>query len=235
MEQKKRFSLRTAVTLTAICVLMPLALFLCFGLGEKNDRLASVLILVLTMLPFFFLFEHRRPQARKLVVLAVMCALSVASRVAFSMLDFFKPTTAIIMIAGIAFGAEEGFLTGAVSALVSNLFFGQGPWTPWQMFAYGMAGFLAGALLHSGPIPKKPLPMAIFGAAAILLIVGPLLDTCSVFTMLSKITPKAVGAVYLAGLPINAIHAVCAFVTLLLIGKPLLGKLERVQRKYGME
>ena len=235
MERKNRLSIRTAAMPAAVCILMPATLFLCFGLGEKHYRLASVLILVLTMLPFFFLFEHRRPQARKLVVLAVMCALSVASRVAFSMLDFFKPTTAIIMIAGIAFGTEEGFLTGAVSALVSNLFFGQGPWTPWQMFAYGVAGFLAGLLIRNGRIPKKPLPMAIFGGVSVLMIVGPLLDTCSVFTMLSHITPKAVFSVYSAGLPINAIHAACTFVTLLLIGRPLLDKLERVQRKYGME
>lgn len=139
--------------------------------------LASVLIILYTMVPFFLVFEHRKPQARELVVLAVLCAIAVASRAAFKMIDHFKPMTAIIMISGMAFGPEAGFLVGAVSGFSSNFLFGHGPWTPWQMFAFGTAGFLAGALYRLGWLSKKRLPLSLFGFFAVLLLVGPLLDT----------------------------------------------------------
>lgn len=125
--------------------------------------LASVLIILYTMVPFFLVFEHRKPQARELVVLAVLCAIAVASRAAFKMIDHFKPMTAIIMISGMAFGPEAGFLVGAVSGFSSNFLFGHGPWTPWQMFAFGTAGFLAGALYRLGWLSKKRLPLSLFG------------------------------------------------------------------------
>lgn len=93
------------------------------------------------------------------------------------MIDHFKPMTAIIMISGMAFGPEAGFLVGAVSGFSSNFLFGHGPWTPWQMFAFGTAGFLAGALYRLGWLSKKRLPLSLFGFFAVLLLVGPLLDT----------------------------------------------------------
>ena len=84
------------------------------------------------------IFEDRKPQAREVLLIAVMAAIAVVGRMAFFMLPQFKPVTAIVIITGISLGAEAGFLTGAVAGFVSNFFFGQGPWTPWQMFAFGI-------------------------------------------------------------------------------------------------
>lgn len=94
----------------------------------------------------FLVFEGRHPKARELVIISVLCAIAVAGRLAFTMLPQFKPVVAIVIISGVAFGGESGFLVGAVSMLVSNLMFGQGPWTPWQMFAAGIIGFIGGIL-----------------------------------------------------------------------------------------
>jgi hypothetical protein len=93
-------------------------------------------------------FEGRRPRAREIVVLAVMTALAVVGRAAFFMLPQFKPVAAIIIIAGVALGAESGFLVGVLTAFVSNFMFGQGPWTPFQMLAFGLIGLLAGLLFY---------------------------------------------------------------------------------------
>ncbi len=93
------------------------------------------------MLPFFARFEGRRPQARELVLLAVMTAFAVAGRVAFYWAPQFKPVCAIVILTAVAFNAEAGFITGAAAGLISNMFFGQGPWTPWQMFGFGLVGF----------------------------------------------------------------------------------------------
>ena len=110
--------------------------------------LVALLIIVGTMIPFFAVFERRRSQARELVVLATLSALAVAGRVAFFFLPQFKPVCAIVVIAGACFGGESGFLVGAVAGFVSNFFFGQGPYTPWQMFCFGIVGFVAGLLFH---------------------------------------------------------------------------------------
>lgn len=225
-------------SLLVIFLLIPATLFLGTQLTGRAYYLTSTLIIIETMLPFFFAFETRKPQARELVTIAVMCALAVAARVLVQ-IPAFKPILGIIMISGIALGAEAGFLTGAVSAFASNFFFSQGPWTPWQMMAYGVAGFLSGLLFHKKrPFADKPwlssAVLAVYGFFAIVCIVGPLLDTCSVFTVGARITGKFVLAVYSAGLIPNLIHGAATAVTMFLVSRPLLGKLDRLRIKYGM-
>ena len=130
-------------TLIVFFVLIPLTLIVGSRLSGRAFYVTSTLVIVELLIPFFLAFEGRRPQARELVVLAVMCALAVAGRVAIP-IPSFKAIFGIIMIAGIAFGPESGFLVGAISALASNFFYSQGPYTPWQMMAYGAGGMLIG-------------------------------------------------------------------------------------------
>jgi len=223
----------TRLSFLALLVLIPATLYLGTHLKGRWYYLTSTLVILETMLPFFFVFEKRKPQAREIVTIAVMCALAVVSRMVI-LIPNFKPTTAIIMITGIALGAEAGFMTGTITAFASNFFFSQGPWTPWQMMAYGFGGFLAGLLFHSREERCKPLTLAVFGFFAIFLAVGPLLDCSSIFSMGARITTKYVLAVFTAGLPNNLIHAAACAVTMLVFSKPLLGKLNRLKVKYGM-
>ena len=129
---------------------------------------------------------------------------------------------------------------GAISLLVSDFVFGQGPWTPWQMLAYGIAGFVAGFLAERGVIPRSDLSnraktlLSLAGAAFVVVVVGPILDTCSLFTMVSAITPESALAIYASGLPVNAVQATATAITLFILANPLLGKLERVRVKYGL-
>ncbi len=233
MEQTKKLPKRTWLTFLVVFLLIPAVIMADHLMGGKNYYIVGVAVIVLTMVPFFLVFEQRRPQARELVTLAVLCALAVASR-AVVMVPHFKPMMGIVMIAAIAYGPEAGFLVGAMSGFASNFIFGHGPWTPWQMFAFGMGGFLAGSIYRLHLLPKKKLPMAVMGAVLIVLIVGPLLDTCSVFTMTSVITKESAGAIYLSGLPVNLVHAAATFLTLFFFGLPLLEKLDRIKVKYGM-
>ena len=130
-----------------ILLLIPLTIFLGSKLPGRSYYLTSTMILLEIMLPFFLAFEGRKPQARELVVIAVLCALAIAGRVVIPIPNF-KATYAIIMLSAVAFGPESGFLIGAMTALVSNFFFGQGPHTPWQMMAYGIAGLVVGLAHH---------------------------------------------------------------------------------------
>lgn len=222
------------LSLLMVCVLIPATLLLGSNLPGRSYYLISTLIIMETMLPFFLLFESRKPQARELVTIAVLCALATVSRVAFAFLPSFKPITGIVMIAGIAFGAEAGFLTGAISAFASNFFYTQGAWSPWQMMAYGFGGFLAGLLFHKRKLANHPVILAIFGFVTIVIAVGPILDLCSVFTVLTNITMESFGLVLLRGVPANVTHGVSCAATMLLFSRPLLEKLNRLKIKYGM-
>lgn len=224
----------TLFSVLTIFVLIPLTLFLGSNMKGRWHYLTSTLIILETMLPFFFLFESRKPQARELVTIAVMCALAAASRVAFTFLPSFKPITAIVMVTGIAFGPEAGFLTGAISAFASNFFFSQGPWTPWQMLSYGLGGFVAGLVFAKRPGLRSPAVLAAFGFVMVMVLVGPILDLCTVFTTLTRFTWRSVLMVLGSGLAMNVTHAISCAVTMLLFGRPLLAKLDRLKRKYGM-
>lgn len=231
--------LRKLLVSLLLLAALPLLVFFC----TRSDRpylITTSVGFVLILAAFFLHFEHRKPQARELVVLAVLSAIAVASRALFQMIPFFKPMLGIIMLSGIAFGPEAGFLVGAVSLFASNFIFGQGSWTPWQMFAYGLGGYLAGLLARIHVLSAEPdklpvlLRMALVGFLLVVLLIGPLLDTNSLVTMVSDITPESAASIYLSGLPVNLIHGTATALTLLIIGKPLLEKLHRIQRKYGM-
>jgi energy-coupling factor transport system substrate-specific component len=170
-----------------------------------------------------------------LVVIAVMAALAVAGRVAIPVPNF-KAITGIVMIAGMAFGPQAGFMTGAISAFASNFFYSQGPWTPWQMLAYGVGGLLAGLCFqnHLHNSWKNTLVRTLFAFFAVLIMVGPLLDACTIFTTGAKISWRFAIAVLAAGAPHNVIHALSCAATVFLLERPLLTKLNRLKTKYGM-
>lgn len=224
----------TVLSLIVLFLFLPATLYLGTKLTGRAYYFTGTLIIIEALLPFFFLFEGRKPQARELCLLAVLCALAVASRGLLAWLPHFKMIVGIIMISGIAFGSIPGFLVGAVSAFASNFLFGQGPWTPWQMMAYGISGFLAGILFRKNLIPKTPFSMGVTGFFTVFLIIGPLLDCSTLFTVTTVFSLKTVLAVFGAGVPANLLHALSTALTLSLLGKPMLSKLERIARKYGM-
>jgi energy-coupling factor transporter ATP-binding protein EcfA2 len=141
---KRRLPASTVAALFALTLAIPLTI--AFGLTFLEDRayyFISLLVLLEAAGPFLLLFEKRRLRARELVVIAVLCALAVGGRAAFFMVPEVKPMTALVILAGAALGGETGFVVGATAAFASNLFFGQGPWTPWQMLAWGSSDFSA--------------------------------------------------------------------------------------------
>ncbi len=221
-------------TLLIFLIAIPATLALGTQLPGKWYMLTSTLVIGEILIPFFLAFEGRRPQARELVLMAVLCALSVAARVVIAIPNF-KAIYGVVMIAGIALGPEPGFLVGAVAAFISNFFRGQGIWTPWQMLAYGACGMLMAFLFRKGKLPRKPLLMGIVGFAIVLLFVGPLLDTCNLFMMPMEMNLQTILAMYGMGFAVNVSQGISTFIVLFLLGKPLLGKLDRIRTKYGIE
>lgn len=136
---------RLAITAFLIFLVIPALIALTVFLGSKRLYMPlSILILVMVMAPFFMIFERRRPRAREVVLIAMMSALTVASHTFFHIAFPVQIGTAMVIISGISLGPEAGFLIGAMSRFVCNFYMGQGAWTPWQMFCWGLLGFLAG-------------------------------------------------------------------------------------------
>ena len=139
-----------------------------------------------------------------------------------------------MIIAGVAFGGETGFLVGAMTMFGSNMLFGQGPWTPWQMLAMGMIGFLAGVLFRKGVLRRSRFSLSVFGALAIILIYGGLMNPASVLMYQNHPTWEMFFTAYLTGFPVDLMHAAATVVFLWLLSQPMLEKLDRIKVKYGL-
>lgn len=200
--------------------------------GDRNYGLLSVILVILAMVPFFLSFERRRPEARELVVIAVMAGIAALGRVAFAPIPNFKPTSAIVIITAMTFGPEAGFLTGAVAALASNLFFGQGPWTPWQMFCWGMIGLIAGMLKNAGWLKNK-WSLAAFGFLTGFGF-GWVMNIWHVIGFIKPITYQAVIAAYISSFWFDFTHALSTLIFLVILAKPWIKKLERIKTKFGV-
>lgn len=206
-----------------------------FFQGKEYYAVAMVIILF-SIAAFMFSFEKRKPQAREIVVLAVMVSLAVVGRVIFFMTPQFKPCGAVIIITGIMLGKEAGFLCGALTAFVSDFFFGQGPWTPWQMAAFGIIGLIS-ALVFSGKRKKmaeNKIVLCVFGFFMTFLVYGVIMDTATVFMYTDAPTISAFLATYSTGVIFNMIHGISTVIFLLLLSKPFFAKLKRIKIKYGM-
>ena len=234
-KSKRKISKRTKIATLLILFLIPITIFIgIYYLGDKKYYFISLLIILETMIPFAFAFENRKPKARELVIISSLCARGVVGRTAFFMLPQFKPVAAIVIISGVAFGGETGFLVGAITAFVSNFFFGQGPWTPWQMFSFGIIGFLAGIMFQKGILRKTKTDMCVFGFLVTFVIYGGIMNPASVIMWQSNININMVLSSYVMGMPFDFIHAVSTVFFLFFAAEPMLEKLERIKIKYGL-
>ena len=212
-------------------VIIPaIVLFFSFGPGRKNYALSSLLITLAAIVVFSCGFERRKTGTRRLIIVAVMTAISVIGRFIFTAIPAFKPITAVVVITAIYLGGEAGFLTGALSALISNFYFGQGPWTPFQMLSWGLIGLLAGAL--SAPLKKSRIALSLYGifAGAVYSFI---MDIWSVVWNNGSFNITLYTAALATALPHTIIYAVSNVVFLHLVSRPFGEKLDRIKIKYG--
>lgn len=233
--QKGKLSKRTIAAAVMIVLLIPLTFILGYHFfGDRKYLLMSLLIILETMVPFVLVFESRKPQARELVVIAVLCAIGIVGRAAFIAVPSFKPVAAVVIVAGVAFGGETGFLVGAMTMFGSNMLFGQGPWTPWQMFAMGLIGFLAGVLFRKGVLRRSRFALCVYAALTIIIIYGGLMNPASVLMSQNDPTLPMFFTAYLTGFPVDMMHAAATVFFLWVLSQPLLEKLDRIKVKYGL-
>ncbi len=224
--------MKKTVTILLLAVLIPaVVVFGAVVFREKFYAWVALSVAVLSCLPLFYAFERRESTAKELMVLAVLIALSVIGRIVFVALPGFKPVTAVTIIVAVSFGGEAGFVVGSLSAVVSNFYFGQGPWTPFQMFAWGILGLIAG--LCRGILKKHIVWLCIYGALAGILY-SVTMDVWTVLWAEGTFVPKEYAAAVIAALPLTAEYAVSNVVFLLLLAGPVGKKLERIKKKEGL-
>ena len=235
LQIKKGENMKKILPILINILIIPFTIFIgSYFLDDKKYYFVSLLIILETLLSFFYSFEKRKAKLSEIITLAVLCALAVAGRIAFYMVPEVKPLLAITIISGAIFGKESGFLVGSVAAFVSNIYFGQGPWTPWQMLATGITGFFAGAIFKKSKFKESTIMLSTYGFLSALILYGGIMNFYSLVSYTNNINWESYASTCLLGLSFDLTHAISTFIFLILISKPLISKLERVKVKYGM-
>lgn len=234
-EQKSNNKISLWISLVVVVLLIPTTLILSYILGDRNYYIASIIIVILAMVPFFVSFEGKKINARYLATIAVLTAIVVISRVAFFWIPSFKPMAGIIILIAMTFGPQAGFMSGAISMIISNFIFGQGPWTPWQMFCYGIIGLIAGFLANVKILSQKHIVRTSIVSFFLIFIFSVLiLDTNSLLWLSSSINWVSALTFYVAGIPMNITNGLTGAVTVFLLTKPFFAIMTRLKNKYGI-
>lgn len=211
-----------------------LMVFLIFaGVRYFSDRsytLISTLSAVLACIPFYISYDARQKGVTEIVMVSVMISLTVAGRIIFVAVPFFKPVTALVIITGFYLGSECGFVTGSVSAFISNMFFAQGPWTPFQMLVWGIIGLSAGLFRNTKFLESRifiiiyaVISGAFYSAA---------MDIWTVVSVDGLFEPDKYKAAVIASFPVMLIYIISDLFFLLVLNKPMKKRFVRIQRKY---
>ena len=204
--------------------------------GDRLYLIASVVLIVLAIVIFVRSFERKKPGTKDVVLLSVMISLGVVGRLVFFMIPQFKPCAAIVIITGIMLGKQAGFLSGVMTAFISDMFFGMGPWTLWQMIGFGLIGLISAIIFNQERIEKMggfaKLILCTYGFLVTFLLYGLLMDTATVFMVTDKPKLSTFVATYSAGIVFNMIHGVSTFIFLYLMANPLSKKIKRILIKY---
>ena len=219
-----------------VCSLITLAaavVWQIFFSEQINYYITSVAVLVISMLPFFAGFELKRISTGEITLVATFIALAVVSRTVFYLIPQFKPIGAVVIISAVCLGAQRGYIVGSFSAFISNFIFGQGFWTPFQMVALGLVGFISGLIFKK--IKAKRISLSIVGFALCFALYGLIVDMSTIISVYGNdFDLSGALSIYLTGLPFSAVFGVATAVFLFLFGEAFIKKTQRVIKKYGL-
>ncbi len=225
---------RKIFSIIMLCVAVPAVVFAGYFLAKgKQYYLVSLLVIFLSIFPFFYSLERKKLQTRELVITASVTAIAVASRAAFFYLPNIKPMCAVLVISAVVFGAEFGFICGALSMLLSNFIYGQGMWTPFQMLAMGLTVFVIALIIRNFKIKNRFVAGIISGIICTVLY-GVIVDLCSVFMMVSDYNLKSILSIYSSGVPFNIMHGAATALIVAVFMPSITEKLQRIKIKYGI-
>jgi len=232
--KRARINTLLKISESVMLVIVPLVLFLCTKFEVSSATLLTLFAAVTSFVPFFIRFERQRPTPAEIMPVAVLSAVAIVGRIALNPIPNFQPVSALVILTGIFFGRQSGYLMGAFTALISNMILGQGLWTPWQMYAWGLMGFVAGLLAEKGVLGlNRKWLVYVYGVLASLLY-GLLLDTWFLAAFVSDVNVGSATAAYSAGLVFGVSHISATVLFLALTLVPFGKKIARIKIKYGV-
>ena len=195
-----------------------------------NYYIVSVVILIISMLPFFASYEKKKVTARDITLTATLIALAVVSRAAFYLIPQVKPIAAVVIVSAVCLGAHRGYIVGAFSAFVSNFIFGQGMWTPFQMVALGTVGLLAGLIFQKLKVNRYTLAIVLATV-----VYGVIVDMSTILSAYgNRVTLAGALSIYASGAVFSLVFGAATAVFLFLFGVSFITKIDRINKKYGL-
>lgn len=225
-KSKLRSIILLAVLAPIICVISA------FSIESSYYYIPSVMLILVAILAFYFSFESRKIKTAELVILAMMICICVSSRAFFAFIPQVKPLCAFVCITGICLGANAGFIVGSLSMFVSNFFFGQGAYTPFQMLGMGLVGFLCGVIFYKKSYSKNKILTSLISSVLCFFIYGIIVDLSSVLLYVAEYNFSSIISIFITGAAFNLIHAVTTGIILFLILDAMRKKFTRLTVKY---
>jgi energy-coupling factor transport system substrate-specific component len=225
MARQKPILIGTAILIFVFLVGFPL-------FNTRHYLALSLLIMSASFFPLMITFSKKQAMSRELVVIAILAAIAAVSRVPFASIPSVQPTTFVIIMSAIALGPQSGFVVGTLAAIVSNLFLGQGPWTPWQMYAWGMIGLTAG-MLGKTWLMRTKAGRCLYGFAVGILF-GWIMNLWVIIGLVQELDWKAILVFYSSSFYFDLAHAVCNVFFLWVFGASWLKIIQRFKLKYGL-
>lgn len=184
-----------------------------YGNNENMGAIITLSVLLILFLSYFY-FEKSSMGTKEIALVATLSAFSAVCRVPFYIIPSVQPTTFLVALSGLVFGSYEGFLIGSTAAFISNIFLGQGPWTPWQMFAWGIIGAISGIL----GINNKRLSSEVFGIICFFygILFGWITNLWVILSGLKVINFETILSTNLTSFPIDIMHAGGNFIFVIL-------------------
>lgn len=236
MKEAFKMTLKTKKWVTNLLFILVIPLIILIGIYLFNDRkynIISMMIAIIACMPGFYKYEKKNSNMLLIVIIAVLSAISIVGRLAFGLVPFFKPVSAVVILSGIYLGREEGFLIGALSAIGSNIFFGQGPWTPFQMFTWGMIGFISGIPYISKKCRNSKYYLSLLGAASGIIFTL-IMDLWSTLNF-QDFSFDRYGLLLIKAIPVTLVYIFSNIIFLLVLKEPIGKMLERIDQKYGIK
>lgn len=210
-----------------------MALGFIFGSRTKDYSQMIILAVFLLLILGYMYFERSSMGTKEIAIIATLSAFAGAARVPFAAIPNVQPTTFLVALSGFVFGPYEGFLVGATTAFVSNLFLGQGPWTPWQMFAWGVVGGISGAIGMRNSKKDKKITSESFAIQCFIygFIFDWIMNLWHVLGFIRPLNLKSILAAYITGLTFDIIHAAGNFIFAIILFDNLYKVLLRFKKR----
>ena len=219
----------TTAAMISIIIFLTVADIILFS-GKYYD-VASLIAAFLSCIPFYITFEKSKATSKEIMLVALMTAFSVCGRIMFSFIPFFKPITAFTIISGMYLSAPAGFICGSFSALISNIYFGQGPWTLFQMISWGLIGFISGVIGEK--LLEKRIILVIYASISGVLF-SLIMDLWTVLNIDKEFNFSRYIIQLISSFPIMIIYSLSNIVFLILLQKPIGKKIKRAKKRYGI-